>query len=167
MPDPDWLPPLLRMPDYGGVWSRYVEAVYAVFRRDFIESQPKFQGCWVRVRRDPLEQGKEAGFWHCTSGGEDEAQRKPELRRMERIEWVRAIIEHSGDPTVGCWVRMHGSEARRHLWFREEFLVVLGERKRLRGGRRYFQLITAFDTPQEHQKRKRRRQRDEWRSRNG
>lgn len=167
MPDPAWLPALVCLDHYDGDWRRYVEAVYAVFHRDFIETQPKFQGCWVRVRRDPLEQGKEAGFWHCTSGGPNEATRVPEIRRMERIGWVRAVIEHSTEPSLDHWVRQQGSEARWHLWFSEEFMVVLGERRRVRDGRRYFQLVTAFDTPLEHQKRKRRSERDHWRSVNG
>lgn len=163
MADPAWLPALVRMADCGGDWSRYVEAVYSVFRSDFITSQPKFRGCWVRCRRDPLELNKEAGFWHCTSGGEDERLRTPELRRMERIGWVRAVIEHAADPLVAQWIRSPAqSQPRWHLWFREEFLVVLGEHVRTRDGFRYYQLITAFDTLLEHQKIGRRRERDLW-----
>ena len=166
MSDPAWLPELIRFEDYGGNWTTYVEAVYLRFHRDFIETQPKFNGCWVRCRRDPLAQGKEAGFWHCTSAGKDEAQRTPELRRMERIGWVRAIIEHADDPMLSLWVRKEDAESRWHLWFREEFMVVLGERPRP-DGRRYFQLITAFETLLEHQKRKQRQQKDRWSPQNG
>lgn len=166
MPDPAWLPELIELDAHGGDWNRYVEAVYEVFQKDFVCSQPKYQGCWVRYRRDPLAQTKEAGFWHCTSSGQDEANRNPELRRMERIGWVRAIIENASSAEVEVWVRRDGNEPRWHLWFREEFLVVLGERVRQRDGFRYFQLITAFDTPHEHQKRKRRQEKVQWTSTN-
>ena len=85
---------------------------------------------------------------------------------MERIGWIRAIIEHPTPPEVDVWTRRETSEPRWHLWFAEEFMVVLGERTRL-DGVRYFQLITAFDTPYDHQKRKRRKERDRWAPRNG
>ena len=86
---PDWLPPLLRLNDHGGDAKAYLEALYAVFRRDFVESQPRFQGKWVRCRRDPLDEGKEAGFWHCISEGKTEAKRmrdksKEVLRAMRK-----------------------------------------------------------------------------------
>ncbi len=162
MCNPPWLPALLTMEDHDGAWETYLESVYGVFQQDFIQDQPKFRDCWVRCRRDPIEQNKEAGFWHCTSSGRDEENRNPEFRRMERIAWVRAIIENAVPPDVEVWIRRDGSEPRWHLWFREEFMVVLGERVRRRDGFRYFQLITAFDTPYEHQKAKRRKERVHW-----
>lgn len=167
MADPDWLPSLLLLHDYGNKWDRYIEEAYAVFHNDFICSQPKFDGCWVRHRRDPISQGKEAGFWHCVSTGPSDSERIPEMRRIERIRWVCAIIKNCDKPEVQVWTRRHGSEARPHLWFREEFLVVLGERIRQRDGFRYYQLITAFDTLREHQKGKRRKEMEYWTPKNG
>jgi hypothetical protein len=157
---PDWLPPLLRLTEYGGDWNRYINEVFAIFHRDFIQSQPRFQGCWVRCRRDPLYNGKEAGFWHCVQEGADEQWRMPDLRRCERIEWVRAVIEHCGGPGVDHWTNRRGSDIRHLLWCMEEFLIVLGERTRKRDGFRYFQLITAYCTPEEHSKRRLRAERD-------
>lgn len=74
---PAWLPGLIYLRHYGGKWDEYVEAMYAVFRRDFIESQPQFQGRRVLCRRDPLYDGKEAAFWHCIQEGAEEEQRTP------------------------------------------------------------------------------------------
>jgi hypothetical protein len=165
--DPDWLPAMLELNDFGGDWNRFLEAVYGEFYRDFIQQQAKFQGNWVRCRRDPISLGKEAGFWHCISGGADEAARNPEIRRMERIRWARAVIEHASDPNVACWPVYRGSDRRWCLWFREEYLVVLAERTRKHDGFRYCQLITAYDTPQEHRKAKLRRERDACQARNG
>ena len=157
---PDWLPPLARLADCGGDPKRYIEEVFALFHRDFIQSQPQFDGCWVRCRRDPMFDGKEAAFWHCVSEGGDEAHRTPDMRRCERIGWIRAVIEHAGEPLVNHWTNRRGSETRHVLWFREEFLIVLGERTRRRDGFRYFQLITAYCTTEEHRRRKLRRERD-------
>ena len=154
---PEWLPALILLSDHGGDWPRWIDAVYAVFRRDFITSQPRFQGGWVRCRRDPLVDGKEAGFWHCTSEGKDELSRTPDLRRCERVAWLRATIENSKDSSIDLWVRDDGRRGRRvHIWFNEEYLVVLGERK---AGSRYH-LITAFCTDREHTIRKNRKERD-------
>ena len=159
---PDWLPALLTLDDHGGKWNRYLDAVYGVFYGDFIASQPTYNGSWVRCRRDPMTDGKEWGFWHCVSEGDSEAHRLPDLRRCERIRWVRAVIESSAEPQIDTWIvddRRRGKKV--HIWFNEEYLVVLGERQK---GRRY-QLVTAFCTDREHTVRKKRKERD--RCRNG
>lgn len=99
---------LLRLPNYGGDWLRYIEEIYRVFRRDFIESQPRFHGRWVRCRRDIQHDQKEAGFWHCVQAGETEEQRTLDLRRCERISWVRAVIENEQDARVETWPTRRG-----------------------------------------------------------
>jgi hypothetical protein len=157
---PSWLPPLIRLEDYGGNWERFIEAVYARFYEDFIASQPKFMGQWVCCRRDPIMDGKEAGFWHCTSDGLDEINRTPDLRRCERIAWVRAVIDNCDDPTIDHWTNMRGTDKRHLLWLEEDFLVILAERTRQRDGFRYMQLVTAYCTPEEHRRRKLRAERD-------
>lgn len=162
--DPDWLPELLRMDDHGGRWQEFCDAVYAVFNRDFIASQPNLDGEWVRCRRDPLYDGKEAGFWHCVQQGADEAARTPDMGRCERIAWIRAIIEHAHEESIDRWTTTRGTDSRCVLWFREEYVVILGNRT-ARSGRKYKQLITAYGTDREHTKRKLRAERD-W-SKNG
>jgi len=155
----DWLPSLLRLEDFDGDWERYINEVFSVFYRDFVSSQPKFQNRWVRCRRD-LIRGKEAGFWHCTSDGADEFNRIPDLRRCERIGWIRAVIEHYQEDKVDCWANDRRGEKRWLLWLNEEFLVILAERTRKRDGFRYFQLITAYCTDEENRKAKLRKERD-------
>ena len=152
---PDWVPPLILMADHGHSWQSFVAAVYAVFRRDFIASQPRFRGKYVRCRRDPIYDGKEAAFWHCTSEGRTEDERIPDIRRCERIEWVRAIIENCLDKRIDTWETDKRGDLRCYLWFNEEFLVALGNRARS------WQLITAFCTEREHNKRKLRQEREE------
>ena len=105
----DWLPSLIRLEDYDGNWDKYINAVFAVFYRDFIETQPKFRGKWVRCRKAPVVDGKEAGFWHCVSEGPDEDRRTPDLRRCERIAWVRKIIENAQDRRIVSWVQPQGA----------------------------------------------------------
>lgn len=154
-----WLPKLIRLDDYDGNWRRYIEAVFAIFHHDFIASQPQFDSKWIRCRRDPIYDGKEAGFWHCTSEGPNEEERTPDLRRCERIAWVRSVIEHHTTPEVQVWTVQKRRDRRVHIWYAEEYLIVLGAR------RTQYQLITAFCTDRRHTREKLRRERD--RARNG
>lgn len=163
--NPSWLPSLILMADHDHAWEAYVEAVYTIFKRDFIICQPKFDGCWVRCRRDPLYESKVAGFWHCVQEGPDEEQRIPDIRRCERIGWIKVVIDHATDPLVDTWENQRGKEKRGLLWFREDYLVVLAERIRARDNFRYFQLITAYCTNEESRKRKLRQERDRYRKR--
>lgn len=163
--NPAWLPSLIRMADYDHDWKAYIDAVYAFFERDLLTSQPKFEGCWVRCRRDPLYDSKVAGFWHCIQEGPDEEERIPDIRRCERIGWIRAVIDHANDPEVEIWENERNGDKRRLLWFREEYLVVMAERLRARDNFRYFQLITAYCTIEEYRKRQLRRERDDYRKR--
>ena len=158
---PDWLPELIKLEDFNGNWNRYIDEVFSIFYRDFIENQPKFQNKWVRCRRD-LIKGKEASFWHCTSEGPDENNRRPDIERCKRIGWIKAVIEHSDSTKVDCWSVRKRGEIRWLLWFNEEFLIVLGERHRKRDGFNYMQLITVYCTEEEHRKENLRKERDEF-----
>lgn len=157
---PSWLPGLLRLSDCDGDWHRYLEAAYSVFRADFIITRPQLGGLQIVCRRDPICDGKEAGFWHCTSEGSDEDSRTPDLRRLERIRWIKPILEHADDRSVDRWMNRRRGGPRQLLWYAEEFVVIVAQRPISTASPRYWQLITAFDTPEEHRKRKFRRERD-------
>jgi hypothetical protein len=157
----NWLPALIRLDDFDGDWQRYIDEVFSVFYRDFIETQSKFHDKWVRCRRDLID-GKEAAFWHCISEGPDEDNRTPDLKKCERIGWLKAIIENSKDDKVDCWSGTRGNEIRWLLWFNEEFLIVLAERHRRRDGFKYMQFITSYCTDEINRKEKLRKQRDEY-----
>jgi hypothetical protein len=154
----DWLPELIPLSDYGGDFHRYVEAVYRIFRRDFIVSQPVFgrRKCYCDARID--SDGKEVGFWHVVSEGSVESERIPALRRCERIAWPRAIIEAADGPLVNVWE----SERRRPGKGRQlrlslapsdfSYLVVI------RPTSNAYLLVTAFYLEFEHQREKKRRE---------
>jgi len=162
----DWLPDLYTLNDAAGVWNVYVEQTYAIFCRDFVDSQPRFRGCWVRCRRDPIdEDGMVAGYWHCTSEGPEENNRTPALRRCERIAWARAVIEHSTESCVDIWENERHGKPRTLLWYNEDYLVILANKTRQHDGFKYYILTSAYDTTQEHRKRDLRRERAEFRKR--
>lgn len=146
---PHWLPPLILFNDYGGNWDAYLEALYAWFKRDFIDSKPVFQGRRLGLKRHPMDQGKEATFWHMIQEGRNEEERTPDFRRCERIRWPKPIIEHDKDQAIKVWRNLRGREVRVCLWFeRENYLVILTDRGD------YILPWTAYLVEQPHRQRK-------------
>ena len=89
--------------------------------------------------------------------GQIEEDRTPDLRRCERIGWLRAIIDNADDDRVKVWENERtGTKGRERsvlLWLEEEdFLVVLGKRAG------YYLLVTAYQTNRDHTRRKLRRE---------
>jgi hypothetical protein len=145
----DWLPGLLLLSDFGGDWSRYQEALYQSFRRDFMGDPFLYRGLRVGLKRHPLIKGKEATFWHFISEGSVEEDRLPDLRRCERIRWPRVVIENAQSPDILQWNNERRGETRTCLWVQEvEYLVVLAVREG------YVLPWTAYLVCQSHQKRK-------------
>lgn len=146
---PSWLPEIL---PFRGDWSAYVEEIYQAFRAGFFIERVYFRGRRVSVRSEPRDQGKEAGFWHAISEGKEEINRTPDLRRCERVRWIRALIECPDKERVRVWEEMRGSDRRVHIALPDfSYLVVLADRGR------YVLFITAFCVEHKHQRRKRRK----------
>jgi hypothetical protein len=144
-----WLPPLVLFNAYGGDWQAYLEAIYAWFKQDFIDSKPVFQGRRLGLKRIPITHGKEATFWHMVQEGPIEDKRTPDFRRCERIRWPRPIIENDSDPAIKVWRNKRGSEERVCLWFAQEhYLVILADRGD------YILPWTAYPVEQQHRQRK-------------
>ena len=159
----EWLPELITLNDYEGNWPIYCDAIYDRFKNTMIEDQPRFEGKWIRCRRDPIYDNKYAGCWHCMSEGPNEEDRTPDMRRCERILWPRAIIDNAElTEAIDVWKNQRGRNKNILFWFNEEYLVVLSERTRRRDGFEYLQFITAYCTPEESRKRKLRSERDAW-----
>jgi hypothetical protein len=145
---PEWLPELLLLEDFNGNWQRYEDEVYSRFYTDFIESRPTLEGLPFYIKRF-LDKGKERGFWHCIQEGPVEEIRTPDLRRCERIAWIRSIIEHANDLTIKKWEKKVRGRTRHLLWSEEaEYLVVLEKR------RTAWILWTAYCVTMPHRKRK-------------
>jgi hypothetical protein len=148
-----WLPDLILFESHDGDWERYLDALYACFREDFVDSQPVFRRQPLRLKRHPLSQGKEATFWHLISEGKNEEDRLPDFRRCERIRWPKPIIEHADEPVIKVWETERREEKRICLWLEsEEYLMVLAQRKG------YLLPWTAFLVTRPHEKRKRQRE---------
>lgn len=148
-----WLPKC-EYYDNSEPWQVYEDLLYSIFRADFIEDHPSYEGKDVKIRCHPIENNKEEAFYHVTCQDySKDGNRVPDFRRCERIRWVRAFIEnYSCNPSlcIGCdgikvWEKPYNSNQRVHLLFEEERYIVVLERRD-----RYCLLITAFYIEQNH-----------------
>jgi hypothetical protein len=97
------LPDKILLENFNGDWDQFENAVYEVFCKDFVYSQPIYNVTKLGLKKHPLKDGKEYTFWHFISSGEDEQNRLPDIERMERISWPKPIIESSEDSNILVW----------------------------------------------------------------
>jgi hypothetical protein len=127
------LPEIINLSDYGGNFAKYLEAVYQIFKNDFVDDKPTFRGKKLGLKKFPLVEGKEYTFYHMTHEGNIENERTPDLRRMERIGWPRPMIDGSEHQYLKVWRntrRGKGGTKNRILILHEHerYLVVLDDR---------------------------------------
>nr|MBQ4453520.1 hypothetical protein [Clostridia bacterium] len=128
-----WLPKC-EYYDSSQPWIDYEDFLYSIFRTDFIDSHPEFEGKGVRIRFHPIENNKEEAFYHATCQDyRKDGERVPDFRRCERIRWVRAFIEnYNCDPSkctdcdgIKVWEKPYKNNQRIHLLFEEERYIVV------------------------------------------
>lgn len=127
------LPEIIELSEFNGNFDLYIEAIYQVFKNDFIDSKPVFRGKRVGLKRLPVVDGRECTFYHLTHEGDIETQRIPNLRRMECIPWPKPIINNSFSTCLKVWKntrRGKGGTKTRILIFHEQekYLLILDER---------------------------------------
>lgn len=148
-------PDLLRFGMFDGDWTAYESELHDIFLNEIARGGLQFRGWPVNCRRHTEVAGRWASFWHLVQEGPVEEDRLPDLRRCERIRWVRWVTENG--PThseIDEWQNMRGTEICTLLWYREEYLVVLAQRKG------YWLLKTAYCTEKSGRLKQLRRERD-------
>ena len=159
-----WIPDEVDMGGFDS-WKEYDEYLYSIFKRDFVESRPLFDGLEVRPRTNPRFDEREESFWHltCRDYGHKDGlpqSRDPDLSRCRRIKWPRAFIEHyldcekhdidPGECTgVIVWKSTHKPKKgkpkpRVKLFLEEERYLLIMERRN-----DYYLLITAYEVTEE------------------
>jgi hypothetical protein len=124
------LPALILFEDYKGNFALYNEAVYTVFKNDFVKNRPVFQNKRLALKAHPLIDGKEYTYNHFTHSGHIETERVPDFRRMERIGFPKPMIDFSDDKSLKVWRNKRGSSERILILHTDErYLVVLEDRK--------------------------------------
>lgn len=163
---------LIFFEDIEGGWMEYQDKLYSVFCRDLKDSEFTFKGKIVKIRYQPIEFGKEEAFFHITCQDyKKDGDRVPDLRRCERIAWVRQFIE-AADANVPVefegstyelkiWIERVKNDLRYHILCEElRFMVVVSERDR------YSLLITAFYFEYNHTLRKKLEKYKEYKAKN-
>ena len=145
---PVWLPPMFAM----SPWNETVlESLYALFRRDFIQTRASYRGFEVWFFPE-TERGKELIFWHLVER-EDKAsgERLPDFRRAERLPWARSMLDHLDAPELLDWDYEEGDgTVHTYVWLKDfDYLIVM---KKYRDGRR--RLITAYYVDYENTRKK-------------
>lgn len=154
----EWLPELATVSpwEHSGENDTY-EMLYQIFCHDVKNHDLKYNNFNVRFFRD-LEDGKEKIFWHLTSRAEKAkkvprrkrkfydsdtipAQRYPDLRRSERLPWVKPLIENPGKSEVLAWDYKEGDGSiKTYVWLKDyDFVVIM---KKYQNNTR--RLVTSF-----------------------
>lgn len=146
---PRWLPETLDL----STWTEQTyDMLYEIFKKDFILSRPVYNGqsVWYFPQR---EDGKELIFWHLTSRKEEYAggERVPDLRRSERLPWVKPTIDNSREPESWVWDYKEGDGSiKTYVWLRNFSYVVI-MKKYNNDSRR---IITSYYLDYSHEERK-------------
>lgn len=154
------LPELILLEHFKGDPVKFIDAVYEVFERDFIKHKPKFRGEELRLKRHPVFQERAYTFYHMTHTGEDEQNRIVDLRRCERMPWARPCIEECDHWQLKVWPQKRKNHNRICIWLEQDeepdYIVILDVRDR-------FKLLwTAFVAQYPHEKRKKKKEYEEW-----
>jgi hypothetical protein len=150
-----WLPPVVTLADHSGDWTAYLEAQYDLFRSTLVTSKPTiFHPKRWALKKHPLSFNKEATFWHVTSEGKTESDRTPDMRRMERVGWIRPMIDaHRSEKHLCWWQTKRDSKSRPTIAVSDfSYIVVLQENDD------YVLLWTAFYVEQQYRRDAYRRQ---------
>lgn len=150
------LPDLICLSDYNGDWETYINAVYEIFERDCIKDKIFFRGRKINLKRHPLFQNRECTFYHITHEGKDEHDRTPDLRRCERIEWIRIVLKNCDKWGLKIWEQDRNGKTRIVIWLEleddDDYIIILDDRGT------YLLLWTVFNLKYDHQKRKKLRE---------
>ncbi|MEW6409720.1 MAG: hypothetical protein AB1488_06365 [Nitrospirota bacterium] len=139
---PSFLPPMLNL---DGNWDTVLSRLYAVFIRDFKESQTYHRGIKViydgTVKADGL--GKEEGFWHVVSQFDNNTgERIIDYPRAKRLPWAKPLMESSERAEIKVWQYREGTAdkgLRTYIWLEGYNYAIILQRKK-----NVFYWVTAF-----------------------
>ena len=154
------LPELICLNDYNGNFQSYIDAVYSVFERDLIKNRPQFGSYQLILKNNPLFQQRSYTFYHLTHKGEFETERTPDLRRCERIGWVKPTIRNVENWKLKFWEQLRNGKSRICIQLSVEddvdYYVILDVRVHC------VLIWTAFVAEYEHEKKKKEKEYQNW-----
>lgn len=144
---PLWLPRLFDVTQ----WSHDThDLLYEIFHKDFIQNPTHYLGQRIGFEKI-IEEGKEKAFWHITTREDKESgERFTDLRRCERLPWLKPILENAGNPEILSWEYTEGDGVIKvYVWLKDyDYVAIM---KKTRKG--FLILLTAFWVEHEYMKR--------------
>ena len=145
------LPAIIKLEDFDGDAILYINHLYSIFEKDFIISQPILFEKKVTIGNQKIVDGKELVFWHITSkGGKNHINRLPDLRRCERLHWIRFSIEHIHEIDGLLFWEQPSNRAGNFIIYLEKYDFVIILRKL----NYVFILITAYHVDYKNKRQK-------------
>lgn len=148
MQHPSWLPALFEV----SPWHHDTyDLLYDLFHENFIANKTYHRGKYVGFSRD-LEDGKERIFWHLTTRDDKTLEdRFPDLRRSERLPWLKPMLEKNHNPEVLVWEYTESDGSTNiYIWLKDHDYVAII--KKIKTGALI--LITAYWIEYENVKKK-------------
>ncbi|MBP9984376.1 MAG: hypothetical protein KBF13_04560 [Prevotella sp.] len=143
------LPERIYLDEFGGNYKLYMDAVYAIFERDFVKSKAMFGSNKLNMKFHPKYQERAYTFYHMTHEGEDEDNRRPDLRRCECIPWTKPSIQNTEFWNLRFWHQKRKTANRICICLDNEegvdYYVILDVRAT------YVLLWTAFVSTHKHE----------------
>ena len=165
MIDYDKLPEKIFLEEFGGNYKAYIDAIYEVFKRDFIIHKATFGSHKLRLKYHPEIQDRAYTFYHMTHSGEIESERLPDLRRCECMPWARPTIENTLSWELKFWRQTRQRSKNRVCIaievLEETYFVILEVRET------FVLLWTAFWAEYKHQITKKFKEYQEWKQGEG
>lgn len=134
---------------FNGDYKKYDKFLYnEIYLGELTEGSLRFNNKKVSFKKHPIECDKEQTYFHLTTKSTNKgiplSEREPDLRRCERLHWIRPSLEtdHVDLCGLSCFVKYvepYKNTERTHLFNEQErYLIILEEREN------YYLLITAF-----------------------
>ena len=144
--------------DGSSSYNTYLEIIYKVFKRDFIDSSTVYKNAIVEIDHSPGILGHEKSFEHVTTKDYSkyrgtESPREPDPDRVEKVPWIKPFItEHSKCKTcklncegIKVWEKRKKKNIRTLFLLEEERYLVVIEKKK-----NWYFLTTSYYVSYDH-----------------
>lgn len=139
MTDISWLPKLVRLIDYSGDNTYYLDTLYKIFIDDLVNGKLSLFGKPVLIPKELDTDGRHERFWHTITDPHNPAIPDIKPTRAERIPWIKAIITNIQRDDILVYERMKKGDIRLHLFVpSQNYIVIFTERKKA------YYYVTAF-----------------------
>ena len=125
------LPPIIKSNNFSS-YDDMLKSAHNLFCRDFIKYPPTLGKLPVVTLTDTMENGFLRTFWHIITEGDHSENDKIIPDRLERVPWIRPIIDGQPDSEWLMWEKPHGKSRTRTLIYsiKYKYLIVLESRNR-------------------------------------